>query len=43
VESHVLFDTYNVTLTDEDVSRVQAAVATAFDGPAPPDDPEVDC
>jgi LCP family protein required for cell wall assembly len=43
VESHVLFDTYNVTLTAADVTRVQAAVADAFDGPAPPDDPEIDC
>jgi LCP family protein required for cell wall assembly len=35
LESHVLFDTYNVTLTPDDVERVQAAVAHAFDEPAP--------
>jgi LCP family protein required for cell wall assembly len=44
VESHVLFDTYNVTLTPDDVARIQAEVAGAFDGPPPPDDaPELDC
>ncbi len=35
LESHVLFDDYNVTLTPPDVQRVQHSVADAFDGPAP--------
>jgi LCP family protein required for cell wall assembly len=35
VESHVLFDTYNVRLTPKDVARVQGDVAHAFDKPAP--------
>lgn len=44
VESHVLFDTHNVTLTPADVDRLRAEVATAFDEPAPPDTtPPIDC
>jgi hypothetical protein len=44
VESHVLFDIHNPALTADDVARIQAEVATAFDGPAPPDtDPDLDC
>jgi LCP family protein required for cell wall assembly len=43
LESHLLFDTYNVTLTPDDVARVHADVADAFDGPAPADEPELDC
>ena len=35
LESHVLFDDYNVTLTPDEVTRVRAAVAHAFDEPAP--------
>ena len=43
VEGHVLFDTYNVTLSAADVQRVRTAVADAFDGPPPADDPDLDC
>jgi LCP family protein required for cell wall assembly len=44
VESHVLFDIHNPALTAADVARLQAEVAGAFDGPAPPDtDPVLDC
>jgi hypothetical protein len=44
IESHVLFDIHNPALTADDVARLQAEVATAFDGPAPPDtDPGLDC
>jgi LCP family protein required for cell wall assembly len=43
VESHVEFDTYNVTLTPADVTRVRGDVAHAFDGPAPPPDPPIPC
>lgn len=44
IESHVLFDIHNPALTADDVARLQAEVATAFDGPAPPDtDPALDC
>jgi LCP family protein required for cell wall assembly len=35
VESHVLFDTHNVSLTEADVARIRAELAGAFDGPAP--------
>lgn len=35
LESHVLFDDYNVTLTPDEVTRVRAAVAHVFDEPAP--------
>ncbi len=43
VESHVVFDDYNVTLTPEIVARVHDDVATAFDGPAPPAPPDTNC
>jgi LCP family protein required for cell wall assembly len=43
VESHVLFDTHNVALTAEDVARIQAALAGAFDGPAPAPGPSAGC
>lgn len=44
VESHVLFQIHNPTLNADEVARLQAEVATAFDGP-PPDDqtPRIDC
>ena len=32
-----------ITLTPDDVARVHADVADAFDGPAPADEPELDC
>ena len=35
LESHVLFNDYNVTLNPDEVERVQAEVAHAFDDPAP--------
>jgi LCP family protein required for cell wall assembly len=35
VESHVLFDTHNVSLTEADVARIRGELAGAFDGPAP--------
>jgi polyisoprenyl-teichoic acid--peptidoglycan teichoic acid transferase len=38
-ESHVLWDVHNPVLDSEEVERVQAAVANAFDGP-PPEEPE---
>lgn len=40
VESHLLFNDYNVHLTPKDVARVQAEVAGAFDGPAPTPKPK---
>lgn len=44
VESHVLFDTHNVTLDDATVERLRNEVKHAFDGPPPPDDsPPIDC
>lgn len=44
VESHVLFDTHNVTLDDAEVERLRAEVRDAFAGPPPPDDsPTIDC
>jgi LCP family protein required for cell wall assembly len=44
IESHVLFDIHNPALTADDVARLQAEVANAFDGPPPPDtDPALDC
>lgn len=39
LESHVLFDDYNVTLNPDEVTRVRAAVAHAFDEPAPSEAP----
>jgi LCP family protein required for cell wall assembly len=44
IESHVLFDIHNPALTADDVARLQAEVANAFAGPAPPDtDPSLEC
>jgi LCP family protein required for cell wall assembly len=44
VESHVLFDIHNPTLNADEIARIQAAVANAFDAEAPPDEtPEIDC
>lgn len=44
VESHVLFDIHNPALTADDVARIQDVVATAFDGPPPPDtEPDLGC
>lgn len=43
VESHALFDIHNPALTADDVARIQAEVAHAFDGPPPPDDPDIPC
>jgi polyisoprenyl-teichoic acid--peptidoglycan teichoic acid transferase len=43
VESHVLFDVHNPALTADDIARIQAEVANAFDGKAPPPPPEVEC
>jgi len=44
VESHVLFDIHNPSLNAEDIARIQAEVATAFDGEAPVDEsPPIDC
>jgi LCP family protein required for cell wall assembly len=43
VESHVLFDTHNVSLTDADVARIRAELAGAFDGPAPTPPPSQEC
>lgn len=43
VEGNVLFDTHNVSLTPDDVARIQAQLATAFDGPAPEPEPGADC
>jgi LCP family protein required for cell wall assembly len=43
VESHVLFDIHNPALTADDVARIQAEVASAFDGAPPPPAPEVEC
>lgn len=43
VESHVLFDIHNPVLTPDGVARLRAEVANAFDGPAPPDEPDPDC
>ncbi|HEX2766765.1 MAG TPA: LCP family protein [Candidatus Limnocylindria bacterium] len=39
VESHVLFDTHNVQLTEADIARLRADLAGAFDGPPPTDGP----
>jgi polyisoprenyl-teichoic acid--peptidoglycan teichoic acid transferase len=44
VESHSLFDVHNPVITADEVERIHAEVAGAFDGPAPPDDrPDLDC
>ena len=43
VETHALWDVHNPVVTAAEVDRVRAAVADAFDGPAPPDPPEPDC
>lgn len=44
VESHVLFDIHNPSLNAEDIARIQATVATAFDGEAPVDESQpIDC
>jgi len=44
VESHVLFEIHNPTLNADEIARIQAEVAGAFDEPAPPDEtPAVDC
>jgi len=43
VESHVLFDIHNPALTADEIARIQAEVATAFDGDAPAPPPEVEC
>jgi LCP family protein required for cell wall assembly len=44
VESHVLFQVHNPTLNADEIARIQAVVASAFDEPAPPDEtPEIDC
>jgi LCP family protein required for cell wall assembly len=43
VESHVLFDIHNPALTADDIARIQAEVASAFDGAPPPPPPEVEC
>lgn len=43
VETHGLFDIHNPVITDAEHERIRAAVAGAFDGPAPPDTPEPDC
>ena len=43
VESHVLFDIHNPALTAADITRIQAEIATAFDGDPPAPPPEVGC
>jgi len=44
VESHVLFQIHNPTLNADEIARIRAEVATAFDEPPPPDEtPAVDC
>ena len=43
VESHVLFDIHNPALTSDDIARIQAEVANAFDGEAPPAPAPVEC
>jgi LCP family protein required for cell wall assembly len=43
VESHVLFDIHNPALTADAIARIQAEVANAFDGEAPPPPPEPEC
>jgi polyisoprenyl-teichoic acid--peptidoglycan teichoic acid transferase len=43
VETHSLWDVHDPVVTAEEVDRVHAEVATAFDGPAPPDEPRLDC
>jgi hypothetical protein len=44
VESHVLFQIHNPTLNADEVARIQAEVANAFEGPPPVDEtPEIDC
>lgn len=43
VESHSLWTVHDPALTPDDVARVQAAVAAAFDGPAPQEPPEPEC
>lgn len=43
VETHALWDVHDPVITAAEVERVQAEVAGAFDGPAPPDEPEPDC
>lgn len=43
VESHVLFDIHNPALTADDIARIQADVANAFDGEAPAAPPPVEC
>jgi anionic cell wall polymer biosynthesis LytR-Cps2A-Psr (LCP) family protein len=43
VERHVLFDIHNPALTADDVARIQAEVANAFEGEAPAPGPAVEC
>jgi polyisoprenyl-teichoic acid--peptidoglycan teichoic acid transferase len=43
VETHSLWDIHNPVVTADEVTRVHAEVAGAFDGPAPPAEPELDC
>jgi polyisoprenyl-teichoic acid--peptidoglycan teichoic acid transferase len=43
VETHSLWDVHDPVATAEEVERVHAEVAAAFDGPAPPDEPRLDC
>lgn len=43
VETHALWDVHNPVITAAEVERVHAEVEGAFDGPAPPDEPEPDC
>ena len=44
VESHVLFQIHNPTLNADEIARIQAEVANAFAGPAPPDEtPVLEC
>jgi LCP family protein required for cell wall assembly len=43
VESHVLFDTHNVSLTEADLARIRAELVGAFEGPAPDPGPGGGC
>jgi LCP family protein required for cell wall assembly len=44
VESHVLFQIHNPSLTADEIARIQAEVAGAFDGEPPIDEtPPIDC
>jgi LCP family protein required for cell wall assembly len=44
IESHTLYDIHNPVMTPDEVTRFQAEVEAAFDGPPPPDDrPDLDC